>query len=617
MESRVVGSASRTLLVLVLLGIVPLFLRLVPIEHGAPRPEYVPDTHVVRNALGMAATKDLAPPVNTYSTYPYGLSYVLLPVYAVDFAVGKVRGKWDSGEAYGNHLRTHPWHAHRLARIVLALIASLTPLLIFGAARAAGLGMGAFVAAWLCATSLLHVHMSLMERPWAPMMAALAATVWASTVHARTGSLRSLLVGALCAAAAGAMHQAGMGFLGIVGIAWLIAPRPEGVGIQRSVRRGIGAVALFGVVVLLVGHPYVLVHGLTDASDVAGQDVRPDDISGFSIGGQQVVFTVRWATLASLGRMFVGYDPVLLLFGIAGLFGAIRQRAFLPPLVFALLWGAFFLTNINEHVRYLLPLAVLLTLPAGFAVERWMTSTPLRLVSVALLALPFVQATRLGIVLRADDTRAIAATLLEDLPADSRVAIDIYGPIVPQTKAALETTARLRPLYAREAFRYAQIAAGELANDGIDAVRLEDAFEYDLRHGGSSLRTLAASDDNQGPLELGDTAESALRGLGATHLLLVDRTPDNGRPPMLIDPTPSTPAEVARAGSPPVPKLRPLEGLAEPMWSVHPAWPEPKTPSPEHTAPDAHLPTALSFPLLDLWRLDRPGPRVDLYRLPR
>ena len=37
----------------------------------------------------------------------------------------------------------------------------------------------------------------------------------------------------------------------------------------------------------------------------------------------------------------------------------------LPAGVFALLWAAFFLTHYNEKIRYLLPLSVFLSLPAG------------------------------------------------------------------------------------------------------------------------------------------------------------------------------------------------------------------------------------------------------------
>ena len=604
-----VGSLGRWIAGLVLLGVLPLFLRLWPIEHGAPHPEYVPDTHVVRGALGMAQTKDLAPPAKTFSTYPYGLAFVLMPVYAVDFVAGKALGQWSSGEEYGDRLRQDPWRAHVLARVVFAVLSALTPVLIFRAARAAGLGVGAWAAGWLSATCLLHVHLSLMERPWAPMMTALAATVWASVVHVQSGSRRSLFAAAACAGAAGTMHQAGMGFLGVVGIAWFLAPRPGGHA--QAIGRGILAVALFVALVVVIGHPYVLVHGFTDSSGVAGEDLRPDELSHVSIGGQQFVFALRWATFASLARTFVGYDPVLLLFGLVGLIGSLRRRALLPPALFALLWAALFMTNVNDHVRYLLPLAVLLTLPAGYAIEHIFSARPLRLATVFMLALPAVQAMRLGVILRAEDTRNIAAAKLTELPPDARIGIDVYGPIVLRSRAALETTASLRDLYSRESFRLAQIVSGadEVAL-GIDAIRLEDVFEYDQRHGGSKVRDTRAG--------LGATATQALDALGLTHVLLVDRTPDDGRPPLLIDPTPSIPNDLDPRNPGPVPKLAPLANLGDPIWTIHPAWGEPDVAEADAPgAADAHLPTELSFPLRDLWRVERPGPKLQLLPIER
>jgi hypothetical protein len=34
-------------------------------------------------------------------------------------------------------------------------------------------------------------------------------------------------------------------------------------------------------------------------------------------------------------------------------------------------------------------------------------------------------------------------------------------------------------------------------------------------------------------------------------------------------------------------------------------------------APEAFLPTEMEFPLTGLWRVDRPGPEVTLYALPK
>ena len=620
----------RLLLGVVLIGALSCALRLWPIGHGAPTPEFVPDTHVVRNALHMLGDRDLVPPANAYSSYPYLLPYLLLPVYAADFVWGSLQGDWSGGEEYGRLLKEVPWHAHLLARVLLALIAATAPLFILMAARAAGMRAGAWIAATLCATSLLHLQLSVQERPWAPMAAAIAATAWGSAVHVGSGSRRSLLWTSVAAAAAFSMHQAGGLALGLVGLAWLLAPDPElapvhrvepvdqaerGDRIKRKLIRGASAVALFWAVSLAVGHPYLLRYGL--AADVAAQDLVRDDQTQITFGAQQVVLGLRGATFTGLTRAFLGYDPVLLIAGLAGLVLALRRRALVPAMVFVLGWGAFFMTNQNEHIRYLLPMAVLMSLPAGLLLER-LVRHPLGAVATGLaLALPFVQAVRFDWLLRQDDTRILAAGMLTDLPAGSRVAIDVYGPVVPQTLSALETTASLREatgssLYGREEHRRMMLEAGLPQAPGVDALRLEDVFEYDLRHGGTWIREGLTA-------EHGATTQDVLASLGVTHLLLVDRTPGDDAPPPLIDPAASRPLEGSPPGSPPVPKLAPLELSTDASWQVHPAWTQPTgpvVPPVEGGAVDAHLPTAMSFPLSDLWSVRRPGPKLQLFALP-
>ena len=83
----------------VLLVAVALLVRLAPLDHGMPR-SYVPDTHVVRNAMGMLRDRNPVPEAGRYSTYPYLVPYLLLPVYATEYAVGRATGAW-AGAATG------------------------------------------------------------------------------------------------------------------------------------------------------------------------------------------------------------------------------------------------------------------------------------------------------------------------------------------------------------------------------------------------------------------------------------------------------------------------------------------------------------------------------------
>lgn len=613
-------------LVLVLL-VLPLSLRLWPIAHGGPRPGYVPDTHYVKNALNMAKDKDLVPPAGTYSSYPYLIPYTLLPLYAADYVRGRAAGDWAGTGEYGARLQENSWRAHLIARVWCAIIAASVAFFLFMAARAAGLGLGAWVAGWLGATCLLHVQLSTHERPWAPLTAMMAATAWGAAVHARTASLRALMLAGVAAAAAFSMNPAGGAALLMAGVAWAVAPtrnmlagpgvhvapaRPE---LQARLGRGFACVALFAAIAIVVGFPFYLRSGGVAA--VPASELIREDQQGFFLGGIFMVVEFSYTTLKGLTRTFFGYDPVIFVLGLAGLWQALRRRALLPVVALIAAWGVFFMANINEQIRYILPMAVLMTLPAGRFAESLARRPIGRVILAVLMALPLVQALRLGHVMRQPDTRAVAEDLLGKLPGDAVVAVDVYGPVPPQTLETLRVTAQLRQrtgteLYGREAHRLMMLEAGLEQPEGLPILRIEDAFEYSLHLDGSWIRPVHP--DAVGPLQLGETTATALKAMGATHILLTDRTPENGQLPPLLD---TTPPGINLKTQQPEPKLGPLELGDAPIWTVHPAWSVASVPEEAAPVPDAHLPTTLKFPLRDLWRIRRPGPKLDLYELPQ
>ena len=199
-------------------------LRLWPLDHGMPE-NYVPDTHVVKNALGMARDKNPVPELREYgSTYPNLIPYLLLPAYGAQFAIGRVTGAWGGAQEFGQRLMVEPSRAHRTARRILALLSCLAPAIAYRAARAMGLGAGAWGAAYLVATSLLHVHLSTQERPWALMATFLLLACWPAALYAQQGGRRYLLFAGLAAAGAAASHQSGLLVLGVPGLAWLFGP---------------------------------------------------------------------------------------------------------------------------------------------------------------------------------------------------------------------------------------------------------------------------------------------------------------------------------------------------------------------------------------------------------
>ncbi len=595
------------LVAFVVLLVLPLALRLIPIGHGMPR-NYVPDTHVVRGALGMAKDRTLAPPIGTYSTYPNLVPYTLLPVYAVQYAAGRATGAFGGAEEFKLQVALNPERVHLPARVVVALFGALTAWVVFRGARAAGLGAGAWVAAWLVATALLHVQFSVQERPWTPLVFFVALAVWAAALFVREGRTRHLVLCGVAAGLASACHQAGLPALLVAGIAWLVAPwRRAGDARPRAGKRvlqGVLGVAAFAAVVLVVGMPHLFVHGMAEPENVAG-GVEATGIAGQATGQAfHYVFSAR--SLARLSRALVGYEPVLVLLGLAGgvasFAPSVRHRALWPAFGFGVFWAAVFLTNFNDHVRYLLPLVLLLAYPAGVAGELLARARGGRVALVVLLAFPLVQSARLGHVLTRPDTRALCERRLAELPADARVAIARYGPLADPTLASLERLAAWRPLTVREDLRRMALEAGPEAlaayglEPGVDVVRYEDLFASDDRDRSFELRPPAAALATHGDGAPGAPAAALERvlvdALGVTHVVLCDRGPER------YYPLAEWVAE--RPGTTPLFTLDPTGAAPA---SLEPA---------EH---ELMLPMELDFALTGIWRAERPGPRLTLVAL--
>jgi hypothetical protein len=588
----------------VVLCILPLFLRLWPIGHGLPA-NYVPDTHVVKNALGMAQARNPVPQAGEYSTYPNLIPYMLLPVYAAEYALGRAQGAWGGTEEFGERLLEEPWRAHLPARVLVALLSALAPLFVFRGLRAAGLAGGAWVGAYLAATCLLHVHLSLHERPWAPLATFMALAAWPAASYVRSGARRSLVLSGLAGALSFACHQGGLPAIGIPALAWLFGPLGwRAAALRERLVSGALCVAGFVVLALVVGHPYFLVHGL-DAQRVAAGDLAGGQ--GITVGGQPFLFVLRGATFVKLSRALVGYDPLLVALGLLGVVPALARRATRPMTAFALAWGAVFMTNQSDHVRYLLPLAIGLTWPAGVAAERLLENPWGRGLVPLLCALPLVQALRLGVVLRHDDTRAQMTEVLARYRGDARIAVDVGGPELPLDAQSLLRLSDWRALSRREAHRLGAYEAGrEPPTPGFDAVPLQELYDFEYRYGASwpndAARAAFGADATDPTL--------VLERLGVTHVLLVDKTPDDARPPLLIDDAPPSQVpdvDLVQHASGVRPKLAPLRLVPIPLEELRPT-------APGQRAQSARLPTELDFPLTELWRVERPGPALALYR---
>jgi hypothetical protein len=566
------------------LFLVPLVLRLLPIEHGLPR-NYIPDTNVARAALGMARDKDLVPPAGKYSHYPNLLPYALLPLYAAQYEIGKLENKWTDSKTFGDHMLEHPEDAQLVARWLVAILGALTPLVMFRAARAAGLRRGAWIAAWLVATGLLHLEFSVHERPWAPMTFFLVLALWPAILYTNEGRARQLVWSGLAAGGAFACHQGGLAAIGIPALAWLFGPLTwSGRDLARRFTHGAACVALFAVVALAVGYPHFLRYGKTPPQAVIGGEAVEEQ-GGLQIGGMSILFGVRSESARRLAIALIGYDPVVIVLGVIGIAFAWRVRALRAPVLFTLIWAAFFLTNQSDHVRYLLPVAVLLALPAALVAERWFESGRARALLYVVLAVPLVQAARFDFLMSKSDTRAEAEKRIAELPDHALVAIDRYGPEVDLDRVGLERLLRLRTsrhekLRSREEHRRRLFDRGLVPphEQGVNAVRVEELFEIDDRKGTVRLR--------EGLESLGHDAREALHSLGVRYFMIVERRMHGGAKSLFA----------------------PLVDGTEPLLVIDPSCGTSRT-------NEAFLPTEMDFPLCALWTVSRPGPWMAVYAL--
>lgn len=579
-------SRSLRFAALVLLFLLPLALRVFPLQHGGER-GYVPDAHMVRQALGMARDRDLAPPVGKYSTYPNLVPYVALPCLGAQYVAGTLRGEWQDPKQYGDYLLEHPQRAAWVVRFVVAVFGALTVWAVHRAARAAGLRAGAWVAAWLVATGLLHLQFSTHERPWVPMVFFLTLSAWGAIAYATSARKLHLALSGIAAGLAFACHQSGLLAIGIPCLAWLLGPLGwNSLALRERIVGGVLAVGGFAIAGILIGHPYLLVHGRTPTEAVVGQGA-----ADMSVGGMSANFGFRLESLTRLSAVFFGYDPVLAILGLGGLAFGLKDRRLRPVLAFTLLWAAYFLVNPSDHVRYLLPVSVLLALPAGLLVERWLAQPFGSVAAPLLLALPLVQALRFVHVLNRPDTRAVAEAKLSALAPGQRVAIDRYGPFVDLSAAGLSVLERVRAtcqegLRPREQHRKLELDAGR-AHGGVDAVRVEELFTFDDVEGAGG-RTQSVAVNACLADHLGTAPLAVLRALGVTHVLVVDRRPADGRPSLAFARGPGERVE----------------------WTVDPRAAR------DRPASEAFLPTEMDFPLTGLWTVDRPGPLLELVALP-
>ena len=542
-----------------------LLLRILGIMHGLPH-NYVADTTVVRAALSLGAGANPFAGESLPTQYPYLLPYLLFVIFGSLYAGGKVLGLWTGIAEFESYAHTHPETFFLTARLVVALFGCFLVLLVALIAhrfwgRRAALASGAFAA-----SSLLLVQLAQQERPHTVAAVWILASLFFATRSIDSSRL-DLLLSWLGAALAGSTVPYGLLSLSIP-MAAILTSR---AGRLQKVGRFLVGVGIASAVIIFF-YPK-LVTGLGGAfayEEARGGVVRYYEgliVAPSLLNGRGFAKLATWSVL---------YEPVLVLCAVLGIGlalhrGAIDRRIWILasfPVLFTLIYGVYEVI----HPRYVLPLVPFLCLPAGYwigslwdQIEENFSRPAARVALSAVLALlvftpPLVQALRLDYLLRQPDSRDLALSWsTEELPREVRVGLEGNGVPLPPTTAALQRMATRVP--AAIGVRDRRLL--EQGTDGWDVERLW----YTRRYKHNALKET-----------------EAFRPV--RFVVAVRHTTDARGDAFYLS----------------------LQQDAELVHTISPA-------RQEDTEFEARLPSEMLNPLTGLWRVERPGPILEIYRV--
>jgi hypothetical protein len=557
-------------------------LRALPLAHGLPG-LHVPDTHSVRNALGILQTRNPVPRSNEFSSYPYLYSYLCLPIFLGDYAAARLTGRATSAAEYQREAGAHLERFHYLARWISALAGSLAA----AAAAWGGLILGGrkvgIAAGLLAALSPFEFLLSTHERPWSLVFLFTALALGASLRAMEPGARRKpLFLAGLAAGAAAGSHQTGiLAILLPLAAAWF---RPAGLApaaLAASARDAAAVVAGF-LPTFFVGNPYLLLYG--PKGGVAAGGPGTTDVS---IGGQGLVLKFHFARAAESLAGVLTLEGVVCALAAAGAVLLVRRRDRRAGVLlgFALPILAFFTAYDGSHARYLL-----LTLPAlwvlggaGLAALGSRGKLGLALAAAALAAPAFLTLRTAQLLLRLD-TRAIALGELERrIPEGASVAVEPYGPALQPSVASLRRADELERTTGNAILtRRERLALERQESGGFDVLPLERVVADPAPGGYRALGPLA-KDLYPGAADLA----AVLAAAGVRYVVSVDRFPGEPR----ADPLASL-----------------LAARGKLLWEVRPQ-------GNDADPPEALLPFEPRLGAYSLLSVERPGPRIRLYEL--
>ncbi len=408
-------------------------LRIVGIGYGLPLMVVGDEPPFVLAALKMIELHTVIPALHEEAFrsvlyYPPYISYLYLPFFVI--AIGFKWLLWQGSSAlFSSYLLSDLSIFFEIGRVIMVLCGVASVYLVYQTALSLYRSrLAALVAAFLLATSGLHVALSMVGRHWLPVSFLFALVLFLLTRE--NISLRKKFILSLLVIGIGAGVSTASFLLVIPAFLWFLVMEPSSIK-QFLYDKLIWAAA--AATLALAALPSLLFHNAGGAL-----------VGGFSLLHEKNIVDLLLSPARAL-LLIAGTEPVfvgLFLAGLISLWFVNRRLALFSLLLFVGYAVAFYFL-FQFQPRFILPLFPLFAVvaPGAFIILRRYSVTP---VLLALLLIPLLVSGRISYLAYSNDSRALAREWMVShaLPTDK---IIVYGNLLRLPTQA-EEVARLRAL---------------------------------------------------------------------------------------------------------------------------------------------------------------------------
>jgi hypothetical protein len=422
-------AAEKILWSIVLLA---LALRLVGVGYGLPLTVVSDEYPFTYAALQMIQSHTVVPALHpdvfkNILPYPPYLSYLLLVPFVVILALKYVLFG-GSVAVFSASVVSDLSSFFIVARLVSVCAGVVSVYFVYRISeRILQSSVAAGCAAFLTATSLLHIALSMVGRNWILVSFVLLSTLMILSYDRFSRTRRYLLAFVLAGVGMGISSVCALSIF-LMGMYYLLFDAPS----LREVRRD-ATLLLCGALgfIALALIPWLLWHG-GNAFVGAMTLGQPKTLLGL-LGSP-------WSVLS----LFLAPEPILFALSIGGTIALLQQKPRAGTLLlgwFVLYTFVFYVAFRFEH-RFFVPLVPILAIAGGYALS-CIWSTRLAPVVLLVLFVPLIAAARLSYLAYHGDTRVAALHFVRDTIAhNEKILVFSSGLHVPTQKAAVDALAQ-------------------------------------------------------------------------------------------------------------------------------------------------------------------------------